>query len=664
MARPKVPLPLADALALRLSLAASLALAGHVQHLPLWVTGGYLATLLWFWVSLAWPRLRPGAPLRVLLASLAAFAILAEFNFGLGRNSGVTLLVALLGFKLLEMRHERDAYMVLFLAYFSLTTLFFYWQDFAAVLYLIGSALLLTAALVDLNHPGSQLSLRAKLGLGGVLLLQSAPLAVVLFVLFPRLDTPLWAMPAENTAASGLSDRMSPGRISQLILSTAIAFRVKFEGDIPPSAVRYFRGPVLWHTDGITWSAPVTKFGHQPPKLENLELPLRYTVTLEPHQQNWLLAMDWVAPDTPQGVVQRDTQLVTTGAVRERRRYEVLSYLRGQNLSLKSGERVLYTQLPESLNPEVTALAARWPGDNAETVVQAALRHFRDQGFSYTLQPPLLGSDPVGEFLFKTRRGFCEHYAAALTTLLRTRQIPARVVTGYLGGEINPLDETLVVRQADAHAWVEVWSEARGWFRVDPTAVVAPERLENSLSNRVAAPDGLLRFNLQADWMRQIWRQAGFGWDAMNNAWHQWVMGYTEKRQQNLLAEWGLDSRHWQQLSFVMALGISLAGMIMGAWVLWRRPLRRPDPVLALYQHYCQRLARRGLPRAPQEGPQAYCMRISRQQPELSAYVNQVTALYLPLRYGNASISPAALAQLRATVRQPLPTPVAPPRAR
>lgn len=656
MAKPHPPLaPLPDALGVRLSLAASLALVGHVQHLPLWVTGGYLLTLLWYWASLLWPRLQPGFWTRSLLASLATLAILAEFNFGLGRNSGVTLLVTLLGFKLLEMRQERDAYMVLFLAYFSLTTLFFYWQDFAAVLYLVGSATLLTAALVDLNHPSGTLSLPAKLRLGGVLLVQSAPLALVLFVFFPRMDTPLWAMPAENTAASGLSDSMAPGRISQLIQSTAIAFRVKFEGQIPPSAVRYFRGPVLWHTDGITWSAPVTKFGHQPPKLQNLELPLRYTVTLEPHQQNWLLAMDWAAPETPVGVVQRDTQLVTTGAIRERRRYEVLSYLRGQNMSLKRGERNLYTQLPANLNPKVAQLAAQWPGTDAETLVKAALQHFRDQGYTYTLQPPLLGSDPVGEFLFQTRRGFCEHYAAALTTLLRTRQIPTRVVTGYLGGEINPLDETLVVRQADAHAWVEVWSETRGWFRVDPTAVVAPERLENSLTNRVVTTDGLLRFNVQADWLRQIWRQANFGWDAMNNAWHQWVMGYTQKRQQNLLAEWGLDSRRWQQLSIVLMLGISLAGAMVGTWVLWRRPLRRPDPVLALYQRYCQRLARRGLPRVAHEGPQAYCERVNQQQPEWAAYAQAVTQIYLPLRYGTTAATRGALAQLRAAVTAPLP---------
>jgi transglutaminase-like putative cysteine protease len=370
------------------------------------------------------------------------------------------------------------------------------------------------------------------------------------------------------------------------------------------------------------------------------------------------MGLDWVAPgaETLYGTVQRDMQLLTQSSVQNRLRYEVISYMRGQNMSLKPLERALYTQLPQTLNPEVQQLATQWRNQtsDADAIVKQAMQYFRSQGFTYTLQPPLLGSDPVAEFLFKTKRGFCEHYAAAMTTLLRASNVPARVVTGYLGGEINPLDGTLVVRQSDAHAWVEAWSDTHGWFRVDPTAVVAPERLENSLTNRVASSDGSLRFNIDAGWLRSVWRQTSFGWDAVNNAWHQWVMGYTQKRQQNLLADWGIDNRRWQQLSLVLLGGIGLVGAGMTLWIM-RRQARRYDPVTTLYHGYCHRLARCGLLRLSHEGPWDYCQRVCTQRPELAAYVRRVTRLYLPLRYGTDPVTRADLSELRLAIRQPLP---------
>jgi hypothetical protein len=312
--------------------------------------------------------------------------------------------------------------------------------------------------------------------------------------------------------------------------------------------------------------------------------------------------------------------------------------------------RAINLRLPEGRNPRSVALAEelRQAAPSDADFVQAVLARFREEAFVYTLQPPLLGGGhPVDEFLFRTRRGFCEHYASAFTLLARAAGIPARVVTGYLGGEMNPFSDRLVVRQSDAHAWSEVWLEGRGWTRVDPTAAVAPERIELSLGE--ALPEGETLPGLRLRSLAGL-RELAQTWDALNSAWTDWVLGYGPERQLALLARLGLRDADWRVL--VIGLTISVAA-IMLALTLWLAlRLRAPSPpeALRLYREFCRRLAQAGIARAPHEGPRDFAERVAAARPALAAEVSQVTRLYTALRY-EAGADDALLAALRREVR-------------
>jgi protein-glutamine gamma-glutamyltransferase len=200
--------------------------------------------------------------------------------------------------------------------------------------------------------------------------------------------------------------------------------------------------------------------------------------------------------------------------------------------------------------------------------------------------------------------------------LMRAAGIPARVVTGYQGGEINAVDGFMTVRQSDAHAWSEIWLPERGWLRVDPTAAVAPERVE-----RGQAPaqlfGGLVTLDRgRANSLLSALRSIRQGWDAVNNSWNQWVLDYSSSRQTSLLTALGFDNPDWHLLSMLMA-AVCLPLMFVIAWSVRSRP--KIDPLQALYHRLCTRLAQWGYPRAPHEGPRAYRERLADQAHSLAA---------------------------------------------
>jgi transglutaminase-like putative cysteine protease len=287
-----------------------------------------------------------------------------------------------------------------------------------------------------------------------VLLLQAIPLMLVLFLLFPRIQGPLWGLPHDAHAGlSGLSDNMSPGSLNSLILSDAVAFRAAFRGRIPEAKALYWRGPVLWDYDGRTWTAP--RFVFNANELPSGEPTIEYTVTLEPHNKRWLFALEMPTQRPPRAVATRDMQLLSATPVRSRMRYDMSSQLQAA-YGAEDGESILQRalQLPEGYNPRTLdhAKELRRKYRDDRQLVSAVLTDFRNENFVYTLSPPLLGQHAVDEFLFDTRRGFCEHYASAFTVLMRAVGIPARVVTGYQGGQVNPVGDYVLIRQADAHA--------------------------------------------------------------------------------------------------------------------------------------------------------------------------------------------------------------------
>jgi transglutaminase-like putative cysteine protease len=648
-------------------------LAPHAGHLPWWIAAACAMLLLWRgWITFRGNRM----PRRWVLLPLAAAAMVAVYWSNktlLGREAGVAMLVLLLTFKLLEMHARRDLFVVVFLGFFLILTNFFYSQGIGTALMMIGAVILMLTAQISFQYTGAIPPLRKRLALGGTMFLLAAPLTLVLFVLFPRIQGPLWGLPSDAHAGrTGLSDTMSPGNISRLALSAEVAFRARFLDPAPPQSKLYWRGPVLGDYDGRNWTP--LRLRNLPPRQVRLKASgpqVRYQVTLEPSGQRSLFALD--APRTvPQladnsARILPDLQLLTRQPITQRIRYDAVSQV---DFTLQGDEAPDamrdWLDLPPGYNPASMEFAARLRqqyGDNAQ-LVNAVLRHFREQKFSYTLEPPLLGKHAVDDFLFSTRAGFCEHYASAFVVLMRAADIPARVVTGYQGGEINSVDGFLTVRQSDAHAWAEVWLESRGWVRVDPTAAVAPDRVARNLGSVIPptmlgglvgmeAGDGALKAGLQK--LRQ-------NWEAANNAWNQWVLDYGPARQRGFMESLGLANADWQTLiALMVGLGTAVTALML---VPVLRNRQQADPVEQLYLRLCRQLAQRGCMRASHEGPRDFRLRLGTENAHISAAGRNAAVrfleLYEDLRYGPLSAPDrgagkppaAALLQLKTLLAQ------------
>ncbi|MEK7361654.1 MAG: DUF3488 and transglutaminase-like domain-containing protein, partial [Pseudomonadota bacterium] len=466
--------------------------APHAQRLPWWLNLIALLLLAWRVYLDLGERALPNKWLLTVFVAGGLFGVYFTYRTIFGRDSGVALLVLFLSLKLLELRHPRDAIVLVLLAYFLALTNFFYSQTLPTAGLMLVSVLFNTASLVHFAAPAR--ALRANLKTAGVLLAQAGPVMLILFFLFPRVQGPLWGLPQDAySGVTGLSDSMSPGLISRLSQSDAIAFRVKFQKDAPPRPQLYWRGPVFWAFDGRTWRpGDYRPFGQL--KFEASGTPYDYEITLEPHNHNWLFALELAAKMPPNANVTTDYMLISRTPVRSRVRYDMSSYTNFTTLGTDDADELRPgLQLPRGFNPRARRLAQEWAEslNSDAAIAQRALRFFREQGFVYTLEPPLLGRDSVDEFLFGSRSGFCEHYASSFVFLMRAAGVPARVVTGYQGGDINPVDGYMVVRQSDAHAWAELWFKGRGWVRFDPTAAASPVRVESGVAAAVPATDPL-----------------------------------------------------------------------------------------------------------------------------------------------------------------------------
>jgi transglutaminase-like putative cysteine protease len=395
----------------------------------------------------------------------------------------------------------------------------------------------------------------------------------------------------------------------------------------------YWRGPVLWDFDGTTWkrgrNATMLR-----PELADASSAVGYTVTLEPHNKPWMFALDMPVKISIPSEIAPDFQVLGLAPVTARTRYDatsLLSYRANLNEPPQQLQRAL--ALPMALNPRTRQLAAEWrsQSDNPEAVVRTALAYFNQQGFEYTLEPPLLGMNGVDEFLFTTKKGFCEHYAGSFTVLMRAAGIPARVVTGYQGGEYNELGGYYVLRQYDAHAWAEVWLQNRGWVRVDPTSVVSPERIQNGLN--AALPDNAV-LPFFARTQSPLLLSLRLNIDALTYQWNQWVLGYNPERQFAFLTRLGMEDITWQKMAIDMMAGVALLVGIFTLIMLRRLTVRQTDAVQATWLKACRKMEKTGLPRAPHEGAMDYAERIATARPDLAEDVVDLAARYASLRYG------------------------------
>ena len=617
--------------------------APHVERVPWWVTL-FAATLLVWRLYITRRGLHLPRKLVLFLITLGGIGgIYIGYGRILGRDAGVALLIIMLALKLLEMATLRDAMVLIFICYFMVITDFLYSQSIPTALYLLAAVWIITATMIGFQFRGAQPGYRYQLRSAGIMLLQSTPLMFVLFVLFPRVQGPLWNLPQDaRTGITGLSDEMAPGSVSKLLLSGAIAFRVGFDSQIPPANRLYWRGPVLWDFDGYTWTAPRLPSMAQR-AYQALGDPINYTVTVEPHSRRWLFALDLPSRMPPLSTMTNDFQLLYQTTVNHRVRYDMASYLSyWDNAEPERRELRRALALPANTNPRTSELASqmRKAAADERAYIGAVLGMFRSQNFYYTATPPLLRDDPVDEFLFSTRAGFCEHYASSFAVLMRAAGIPARIVTGYQGGELNTIGNYLTVRQADAHAWVEVWLKDDGWIRVDPTAAVSPARIEAGVAAAVPQAEELpLLLRGEYPWLRR----ARMTWDSVANSWNQAVLGYTQDRQRQLLRRVGIDDATWRSLATVMLVAAGAITLVLAALMLRKLRAARPDPVMSAYSRFCERLARRGVARHPSEGPDAFRKRAAAARPELAPPIGSISELYIRLRYGEAACAADAL---------------------
>ena len=639
----------------------------QTASLPVWCSALAGAVLLWRgWLALHLKAL-PGKWWLLGILAITVAATLFTYKTLLGRDAGVTLLVVLLSLKTLELRARRDAFVVFFLGFFCMLANFFYSQSLLTALSMVVGLLGLLTALVNAHMPVGKPPLMKAAKTAGWMALAGAPIMVVLFMLFPRL-APLWGVPSDAMAGrSGLSATMQVGNIASLALDDSVAMRIRFEGRPPPQSDLYFRGPVLSNFDGKDWRAPqrtdFSSFASLTPSLVVSGAVTNYEVTMEPTSRPWLFVMEAAAasPEVPgyRASMQSDLQWLVNRPVTELLRYKAQSSATFTHGPLTERPALRdFVALPPGYNPRTLAFASQILADpknaNASNLqlVEVAMNQLRTGGYVYTLEPGVYGPNTADEFWFDRKEGFCEHIASSFVILMRSLDVPARIVTGYQGGEQNGIDGFWVLRQSDAHAWAEVWEQGRGWVRVDPTSAVSPGRV--GAFQRLAAPQGAVAQAL-GGLNPGLMRQMRAGWEALNNSWNQRILNYTQNRQLDLLKNIGFESPSWEDLSYLL-LGIVVLVSLAGAgWSLWDRT--QHDPWLRLLAKARQKLAAMGIDSTPATSPRQLAQQLhahssDKNSPQTRALHDWLMQLELQ-RYAQSSHdAPAYKSQIRQLQRQ------------
>ncbi|MFT5690727.1 MAG: transglutaminase-like putative cysteine protease [Oceanicoccus sp.] len=615
----------------------------HVQRLPWWVLAVYACCALWRVMVYQGRWSFPPKSIKGLFSILCFYGIYQSYGTMIGMEPTVALLISGFSLKLLEVVSRRDVYVILFLAYFVALTEFLFDQDFLVSAFVFFTVMLITTALVALHQRGYDRVDTISFRKTAVLFVQAVPLMVVLFIVFPRFE-PLWKVPMpSHQAQSGVSDSMSPGDISDLAQSGDLAFRAIFESEIPTRDKLYWRGLVMSDFDGRTWRQGRLKKEFLSEEQErvvrrSLREPLRYSVIQEASHQPWLFNLALAYSTDENTVAVNDFRLVWKGDIHSRVKYEVISDIHAPIEPIASKKTRRYeTELPFSGNPESRAFAQDlFAASNDERAfIDSVLTYYFREEFSYTLKPPLLGNDSIDDFLFNTKRGFCGHYASSFVFLMRSAGIPARVVSGYQGGEINPITGTILVHQFDAHAWAEVWLPDEGWVRFDPTSMISPERIEYGLEYAMqeegsflsGSPLSALRYR-NVEWLNRLRLQL----DAFSFYWSSLVLQYKGKRQVDLLNQLLGDISPFRVAGFILGAG-ALVLLSIAFFELRGRGRPKSSPEVQLYLRLCKRLERVGFERRKHEGPIDFSRRVTKQQTKWKPHVLSATRAFVTLSY-------------------------------
>jgi transglutaminase-like putative cysteine protease len=606
-----------------LMLAQAAVVLPHGAHLSWWIIGVGLACAWWRWMVFQGRWDFPARWVKAVMVAVAIVAVAIDRAAPFSLETATALLIVAFALKLLEMRSRRDAYLVIFLCYFVIATEFLFDQSIAVAAYEVIAIVVVTAAMVGLNQMHARIRPIESLKTAATLVVQALPLMLVMFLFFPRV-APLWSVPLPGGAQTGITDRVAPGDVERLTRSDAIALRATFEGPTPLKETLYWRGMVYSNYDAGAWSlapmpvAPLRGGEVAPIGGDATAAPaIRYEVLQEPTQAVWLFALETPFPRSAGVVATRDFRLIAEEPLRGLFRFRAVSYgtLRTDVDGLPDWLRRRETRVPEGENPRTVQFAKDLLAATADPVryLDAVLRHIRDEPYRYTLKPPRLTSaDPIDEFWFDTRAGFCSHFAGAFVYLARLGGIPARMVGGYQGGEINPLTGHLVVRQYDAHAWAEAWIEGLGWMRFDPTAAVAPARIEQGLEAALSAPDRAalaamtaLRFDGLAGLSQLLYTI-----ESLEHRWNLWVVGYDGSLQQRTLTEW-LGDLSPARIGAVMLLGGASSLALVALTLFWRRRPPPGHPIERLFRRFAVGMARLGVVRSPGETPREFLGRVA-----------------------------------------------------
>jgi len=594
--------------------------------------------------------------LRIVATALAVTVLVSTYGGLMGRSAAVSMLVLMLSLKLLETFRVRDARVVASLSLFLCGTQFLFSQGVPMILYIIACLLSALIALLYLQRceaydvldkiPDTDRNLLSELGFGARLLALALPLGLALFLLFPRWGSPLWGLPEDALdSRSGLSDSMTPGSIQSLFMDDSPAFRATFASGIPRHSELYWRGPVFWDFDGKSWQISYLSRNLRAdsrPAAENA--PIRYAIQMEPTEQKWLFALDYPALIPAKTILTVDYQLIALHPVTELRDYVVASDpgFRDSPVLRRTLLRAAL-DLPEGFNPRTAEMMSEWrsEAESDAEIIRRALDYFHQQDFHYTLNPPLLSRHTVDEFLFDTREGFCEHYASAFTVMMRMAGIPARVVTGYQGGYFNSIGSYVLVRQSDAHAWSEVWVRGSGWTRIDPTAAVAPERVEqgavDSLEQR--------RYMFDFQWLRN----ARNTFDLFQRGWNNWVVAFGAGRQSRLFSIFGWDMPGPAKLVMAMIAVILIVGaavFMLVPMLLQFRSSRSPDPLLRLWKRFTRKLAKAGFVARPSMAATELAQKATGQLKYKGDDILKIAELYTRCRYSQDSDNQQELSDL------------------
>lgn len=642
-----------------LLIAQSVVVAPHIERLPVWILVTWVFCVVWRVLIYRGRLFYPGKLIKIMLVFISCLGIIREYGNIVGLEPAVAVLITAYLLKLLEMRTKRDIVLVIHLSYFVTVTHLMFSQGIPAALYMGLCIALVSAALIALHQSAETNQFLQPIRIAAIMVLQALPLMLLMFLVFPRIE-PFWSVPLpSHQAKTGMGDSMSPGNVTKLARSDALAFRATFEGKIPERSQLYWRGLVLSQFDGRSWTTVSEGVLNGSPinYQANDSSVYRYSLIMEPTQQNWLFTLPVAKVENSTALYSQEFTVASVQTIKQRMKLNVISEIDAvRELYLYEDIKMRELQLPRNFNPKTREIALQWRQESRSELafINRVLSFFREQPFVYTLEPPRLGRDSVDQFLFNTRRGFCEHYSSSFTFLMRSAGIPARVVVGYQGGTKNPYENYLTVRQLDAHAWSEVWLQGRGWVRVDPTAAVSPDRIELGGESVLSGQEGFLADSplsplklRNIEWIRELQQR----YDQLNYSWHRFVLGYDNEVQLDTLKSLLGEVTPQRMVIAILSAGTIVISLI-ALQLLLSQPLRRVDPVAKVYQKFSRKFNKIGIVARKDEGVRSFSARVIALRPDLAGQVNGFASLYEEIQYADDELDKNKYRKLKAMMKR------------